>query len=59
MAHPHSSSTIRFYENGLLREIAGAIRNLKKENNEEFLYTMCGSRISLNDILSVNGVIFH
>ncbi|MFN8776806.1 MAG: hypothetical protein ACK5XV_08575 [Flavobacteriales bacterium] len=51
-------ATIQFADNGRIRELAGRIKQMRKENNEEVLYTECGNRISVNSILSFNGIRF-
>lgn len=56
--NPLQSSIIRFSEEGLIKEIASTVKVLRKENNEEVLYTTCGSRIALGSIVSFNGISF-
>ena len=49
---------IRFYDNGIVKELMTVISFLKRENNGEFLYTQCGQRISLEQLESINGIRF-
>lgn len=52
------ANIIRFYKNGVVNEIISAIRQLKKENNQEVLYTQCGERILLDELESIDGIRF-
>ena len=54
----NAQATIRFTDNGTERELSGMIKALRRENNEEVLYTSCGNRIFVNHILSFNGIRF-
>lgn len=47
---------IRFIQGQSECEIASGLFQLKKEKSEEVLYTSCGIRIPLNDLLSMNGI---
>ncbi|MFN6378218.1 MAG: hypothetical protein ACK4WD_03020 [Flavobacteriales bacterium] len=49
---------IRFYDNGIVKELMTVISFLKRENNGEYLYTQCGQRISLEQLESINGIRF-
>jgi hypothetical protein len=49
---------IRFYDNGIVKEMMTVISFLKRENNGEYLYTECGQRISLEQLESINGIRF-
>ncbi len=52
------ANIIRFSKNGVVNEIISAIRQLKKENNQEVLYTQCGERILLDELESIDGIRF-
>lgn len=54
----NTQAIIRFSDNGMEREVSGQIKALRRENNEEVLYTSCGNRIFVNHILSFNGIRF-
>ncbi|MFN8699616.1 MAG: hypothetical protein ACK500_09320 [Flavobacteriales bacterium] len=54
----NTQAVIRFSDNGMEREVSGQIKALRRENNEEVLYTSCGNRIFVNHILSFNGIRF-
>ncbi|MEZ4799232.1 MAG: hypothetical protein R2809_05510 [Flavobacteriales bacterium] len=51
-------SNIRFYENGIIKEAIAAIHALKKERDQEILYTRCGLKINLDQLESINGIRF-
>lgn len=52
----HNSVILRFFENGMVREIQSRITKLQRENNTEVLYTLEGTRIPLDNLLSINGL---
>lgn len=39
-------------------ELPSAIEHLKRESGEEFLYTTCGQRIGLHEVVAINGIAF-
>jgi len=43
-------------ENGALAEIVARVATLRKEQNEEIMYTLEGHRIPLKDLVSLNGL---
>lgn len=51
-------ANIRFYENGMIKEAIAAIQALKKERDQEILYTRCGLKINLDQLESINGIRF-
>jgi len=54
----NTQSAIKFYENGMLKEIWAAVQILKKEKDQEILYTNCGLKINLEQLESINGIRF-
>jgi hypothetical protein len=52
----HNNVIIRFFENGVIQEMQSRISKLQRENNTEVLYTHEGTRIPLDDLLSINGL---
>lgn len=46
----------QFKENGMIHQIKSGIARLKKEGALEVLYTTCGQRILIDDLISMNGV---
>jgi len=52
----HNNVIIRFFENGVIQEMQSRISKLQRENNTEVLYTQEGTRIPLDDLLSINGL---
>ncbi|MFN5296074.1 MAG: hypothetical protein ACK5BL_11125 [Flavobacteriales bacterium] len=52
----HNNVIIRFFENGVIQEMQSRISKLQRENNTEVLYTQEGTRIPLEDLLSINGL---
>ena len=54
----NTQSAIKFYENGMLKEIWAAVQILKKEKDQEILYTNCGLKINLEHLESINGIRF-
>jgi hypothetical protein len=52
----HNNVIIRFFENGVIHEMQSRISKLQRENNTEVLYTHEGTRIPLDDLLSINGL---
>lgn len=52
----HNNVIIRFFENGVIQEMQSRISKLQRENNTEVLYTQEGTRILLEDLLSINGL---
>lgn len=53
-----STIQIRFNENGFMQEVLSSVKTLKKEKEGEFIYTICGKRIDIAQIISVNGISF-
>lgn len=54
----NSLANIRFYQNGIVQEAMAAIQSLKKEKDQEILYTRCGLKINLDQLESINGIRF-
>ncbi|MFM7727253.1 MAG: hypothetical protein ACKO7B_11160 [Flavobacteriales bacterium] len=52
----HNNVILTFLENGIVREIQSRIEKLQRENNTEVLYTGEGTRIPLENLLSINGL---
>jgi len=52
----HNNVILRFFENGMICEIQSRISKLQRENNTEVLYTQEGTRIPLDNLLSINGL---
>jgi len=52
----HNNVILRFFENGMVLEIQSRISKLQRENNTEVLYTQDGTRIPLDNLLSINGL---
>jgi hypothetical protein len=52
----HNNVILRFFENGIIHEIQSRIATLQRENNTEVLYTQEGTRIPLDNLLSINGL---
>jgi hypothetical protein len=50
---------LRFFENGMILEIQSRIEKLQRENNTEVLYTQEGTRIPLDNLLSINGLAWN
>ena len=50
---------LRFLENGMILEIQSRIAKLQRENNTEVLYTQEGTRIPLDNLLSINGLAWN
>jgi hypothetical protein len=53
-----STIQIRFNENGFMHEVLSSVKMLKKEKEGEFIYTICGKRIDIAQIISINGISF-
>jgi hypothetical protein len=52
----HNNVILRFLDNGMTHEIQSRISRLQRENNTEVLYTQEGTRIPLDNLLSINGL---
>jgi hypothetical protein len=52
----HNNVILRFLDNGMTYEIQSRISRLQRENNTEVLYTQEGTRIPLDNLLSINGL---
>jgi hypothetical protein len=52
----HNNVILRFLDNGMTHEIQSRISRLQRENNTEVLYTQEGTRIPLDNLLSINGM---
>jgi hypothetical protein len=55
----NSNVILRFFENGMVLEIQSRIAKLQRENNTEVLYTQEGTRIPLDNLLSINGLAWN
>jgi len=49
-------NVFQFMENGVIHQLKAGIEKLKKEGSSEVLYTTCGQRIPLDNLVSMNGV---
>lgn len=49
-------NVFQIIENGAIHQLKAGIARLKKEGNNEVLYTTCGQRILLENLISMNGV---
>ncbi len=49
-------NVFQIMENGSIHQLRAVIAKLKKEGNSEVLYTTCGQRILLDNLISMNGV---
>ncbi|MBX7051609.1 MAG: hypothetical protein K1X54_06210 [Flavobacteriales bacterium] len=49
------SNIIHYIDNGMIRTIVTNMFSLRKEQNNEVLYTSDGNRIPLSDLISLNG----
>lgn len=54
----HNNVILRFQDNGTIQELHSRISKLQRENNTEVLYTLDGIRIPLDNLLSINGLVW-
>jgi hypothetical protein len=54
----HNNVILRFFDNGMIHEIQSRVARLQRENNTEVLYTQEGTRIPLDNLLSINGLVW-
>ncbi len=52
----HNNVILKFLDNGIVCEIQSRITKLQRENNREILYTLEGTRIPLENLLSIDGL---
>ncbi len=50
---------IQFLNEGQMHEVITKIVDLKKEKQEEIIYTECNQRIPLQRLISINGLSFE
>lgn len=50
---------IQFLNDGQMHEVITKIVDLRKEKQEEIIYTECNQRIPLQRLISINGLSFE